>query len=927
MSGPVTTRALPSAIAWVALAVVGCLALEWGSYLVKLLATALCLALVAVALPRLARAYPFARGTKVLLGRTVDLEDLARRAIPPALLAALASALLWPLVLGQMPRSQDHTVHVARAWIFVHELLGRGRLSGWSSAWFAGYPAGQDYPPGTDLWICFFRALHLGLPDWSFTYAQAYLAFTIAGALAMYWLALRASGGSRLTGVVSGAIWLLDPGAYREGGWSFTVYWGVWAQVLGQAFAALAVAALDRLLDRPSARWAAAVALLAGFAILCHPMSLVALAVLAPCALAARWIVLGKGGWPAHGLGLAAGALGWGGAVSAWWLLPFLSRSAWTIKVPELWRSMDSAADGLVRGAPFQAQWPLLGLLALVGLVRAVRERRHLMIGLALSTAVLLFVSTSTAFEELRLEDLSASFGRLIYQRLSMPAKVGWFALAAFGAAALVERLRGEPGAGQGASRARAFGLAALGALAAAPFVFHGAPIVAREFFDGVGEIRTAASEPDYRDYRRFLDWSRDRWEERNGFYRIAYLQPRNEHFMADAIAYNHTPAYKVGWTPATTFRIRPESDDPEVLRALSVRYVVSRTPVPGDHLVPVRSFGNVHVYRLVGERPERFHLTGAGHAEALRFDEELVRIRVAGADATTRLTIHAANYADWRASIDGHAIARIETAPIAGERYPAFMRVAVPRDGVVELRFLRPPLRVLSEVASLLALLGVVLAFVSRRLPAVARVGRSLRAPAAVVARAVPWVLLVLAALGVAVAAGRWVAQPSRAPGPFVFELGDHLATARARIRAPGGDVECARGAGRLLCGGLWVGSKQVKVGIVERPCIWAPPPDAGTLEIVFPEVPLGSSLAGRHGLSDFAATQTPEGTAVKLRVAVERGPSARFVAPNEVGWRPWRLDTAPLSGQRRDVTFEVSSESSSRRHYCFEGGVAAGR
>jgi hypothetical protein len=120
-------------------------------------------------------------------------------------------------------------------------------------------------------------------------------------------------------------------------------------------------------------------------------------------------------------------------------------------------------------------------------------------------------------------------------------------------------------------------------------------------------------------------------------------------------------------------------------------------------------------------------------------------------------------------------------------------------------------------------------------------------------------------------------------------------------------------------------VGLEQLKVGIVQRPCIWAPPPDEGELEITFPDVPLGERLVGRHGLSDYAATQTPEGTPVRLGVKVGDGPTKLFVAPNEVGWRPWSLDTGSLRGTRRDVILTVSSLDSERRQYCFEGGVAA--
>lgn len=908
---------------WLVLAGAAAGLLAFDAWLPRLAGAAGACALLILAIPWLARAYPFLKGTTTWRGRRIDLEGLGREVVPPALLVVLASALLWPLILGQMPRSQDHMVHLTRAWIFLTQLVGEGRITGWSSYWFAGYPAGQLYPPGSDLWISTFRLLGLGVPDWTTTYAHAYLAFTAAGGLAIYWLGLRATG-SRLAAAVAGLLWLLDPGAYREGGWSFTVYWGVWSQVLGLVFVALALAALDRLLDRPDPRWAALVALASGFALLGHPMSVPALVVMVPCLLLAQWLC---GRWPERGLAISLGTLALGGALAAWWLVPFMDRGAWTIKVPALWRTMDQAAEGVLAGSPFQHLWPVIGVLGLIGALRGARERRPLVLALSFAVAALLFGSTSTAFEGLRLEDVSASFGRIIYQRFSLPAKVGWFVLAGFGALRVVElsdRLRPPP-----LSSWRRIALAAVGGVLLGPFALHGLPKLGEKYLSGTGSLLLADSEADTPDYQRFLEWSRERWEERARFYRIAYQQPRNEHFMADAPVYNHTPAYKIGWTPATTFRHRPEADDPEVLRALSVRYVVSRRPLAGGHLRPERRFGRIRVYRLRGERPERYTLLGQGRAEVIQFDEERIRIRVSGAGGDTRLKVHVANYADWRASLDGEPL-RITEAPIYDERYPMFMQVEVPRAGVVTFEFVRPWLRILAQLASFLALLLVAALLLAGRVERLRRLGQRLIPAARLAAGIAPVALAVTAAVLAVFVALRWAGEPRGELPPLSYAFSDHLGEVRVAVHR-GGEVEACPGRGvKRVCPGpgrTWVGLKQAKVGIVERPCIWAPPPDEGELRITFPDVPLGRRLIGRHGLTDFAATQTPEGTPVELRVRVEGGPAEVFVAPNEVGWRPWVVETPDEAGDRQDVTLIVSSGSAFRRQYCFEGGVASGR
>lgn len=905
-----------------ALAIIGVGAIIADLFVARLLGVALVTAAVGLALPPLIAAYPFTRGIWRVGRREIDLEPLARRVIPPALLVMVACALLAPLLLGQMPRSQDHTVHLTRAWIFLHELIGRGRLTGWSSYWFAGYPAGQLYPPGSDLWVTTFRLLGLGLTEWETSYAQAYLAFTVVGTLALYWLAVRATG-SRLAATVTGLLWLLDPGAYREGGWSFTVYWGVWSQVLGLVFAALALAALDRALERPSVGHAAVAAAAVGFSLLGHPMSLVTLAVWVGSYLLVRWL---GSGWRRGDLALSLGIAVWGGALAAWWLLPFVSRGEWTIRVPALWRSMDDAAEGILAGAPFENQLPLVGALALVGVAAAIRRRQPLALAMVVSVAVFLFTSTSTAFTELRLAELSAAFERIIYQRFSLPAKVAWFLLAGSGLSVIVSALARE-GEAEESGKLRRLALVMVLSLAGAPFLLHGGEAVGRLYLRGVGAVQLGNAEPDMADYRRFLEWSRQRWEQREvSFYRIAYLQPRNEHFMADAPVYNHTPAYKVGWTPATTFRHRPESDDPEVLRALSVRYVVSRRPVPGRHLTLERSFGSIRVYRLRSERLRRFTLNGPGRATEREFGEESLAVEVEGVGEGTALTFHLANYEDWEATLDGERLAPIREAPIYDDRYPMFIEVEVPHDGLVELRFRRPPLRVGAEVISGLAALALVLVLAVRRWGWLAATGRRLLPWLRRLGALAPWAVgVALVALTVLTIA-RWAGGPRDELERWRWSLSDHVDEATAGLLRGDELSECERQRQKLVCPGprwSWVGVKQVKVGIVERPCIWAHPRRGAELEISFPEVPLGAVLTGRHGLSDFAATQTPEGTPVRLEVEVEGGPSARFLAPNEVGWRRWRLDTGAAAGQRRRVTFRVTSDDDAGRQYCFDGGV----
>jgi uncharacterized membrane protein len=66
-------------------------------------------------------------------------------------------------------------VHLYKAWHFWDEMLLHGRLRGWSSYWFFGYPAEELYPIGPDLWVALSRAATLGLLSWEATYGLAFV--------------------------------------------------------------------------------------------------------------------------------------------------------------------------------------------------------------------------------------------------------------------------------------------------------------------------------------------------------------------------------------------------------------------------------------------------------------------------------------------------------------------------------------------------------------------------------------------------------------------------------------------------------------------------------------------------------------------------------------------------------------------------------
>ena len=162
--------------------------------------------------------------------------------LPWLLVTALSLKLLWPVPAGEMPLSADHTVHLSRIAMFADELAA-GRVRGWSTTWFFGTPVGELYPVLGDLAIVLLRALSFGALSWPQAYALGFtLVFTVQG-----WAMLRvgrALGLGPLPGLIAALLVLADVGAYREGGWMYTVYFGVWPQALATALTWLGLAEL-----------------------------------------------------------------------------------------------------------------------------------------------------------------------------------------------------------------------------------------------------------------------------------------------------------------------------------------------------------------------------------------------------------------------------------------------------------------------------------------------------------------------------------------------------------------------------------------------------------------------------------------------------------------------------------------------------------
>lgn len=599
------------------------------------------------------------------------------RALPWLLVTGLSLALLWPVPRGVMPLSADHTVHLTRIWMWA-EQLGSGSVRGWDTTWFFGTPVGELYPVLGDLVIVLIRALSLGTLDWPQAYAIGFcVVFTAQG-----WALLRvgkATGLGPVPGLVAALLVLADVGAYREGGWTYTVFYGVWPQALSTALTWLSLGELCRAVttDDPTIRrrTIATASLAMGAALLAHPMAMLSVAIGGPLLV----LTLGVGSRAALRNAVAVGLLyaALGIAVAAWWLVPMLLHRGWMASYGWMWLPLSKMIDMASQGQWVQAMPTAVGTTVSLGLVlTAIAGSRPARFFAAFALLCWLLASRDTLWA-LRLDLLSEGFTHLQYQRFLITAKPGFFLVAGiavgriFGWAAAAWRTlppaRGRPVAA--ALTATAIGLCGWMA------VDQRKAAQAKSVLGHVGKIQLdrVDGQPEFdADYAALLSWLRGQSDDaRTHGYRTTVLAPRNLHWFMDAPVYAGLPLYKQGFTPGDNFVHKPESGSAAVLDAARVRYVITTGRRGSRSMTEVARFGRIRVL----ERPNWDQLSiawtdGPGEVEVLEDDPDAgtIRVRVSDAGEGTRLVFGVGGFIRWHLVDDSDAAIPWFEVPVTGE-------------------------------------------------------------------------------------------------------------------------------------------------------------------------------------------------------------------------------------------------------------------
>jgi hypothetical protein len=838
----------------------------------------------------------------------------------------VASALVPDALAGVRPVDHDHTLHYLKAWETWQRLLEHGQLKGWNHGWFAGYPAHYLYPMGGDLWVLLWHGLTFGALGFDGSYAIAVWGMLVLLGYAVFHTGRRLLGAG--PAALATVLVLVEPGGFREGGFDFAMRWGVWPQSLSLAFFVLALGRLPGILDGLRARDVAVFGGCLGLAIVCHPLALIGAVAVGVAALVA-WGLAGE--TPAHGrlagvvrLGMA----GWIGVLcSAGWLVPFLASKDYAKSFGQEWMGGFEAGFTAVEGELFRGTWDGLVLLAVLGAIGLVRERRWPAVLVALGPAVLLGAAATDFVEDLRLAAVADSFDNLQYERFVVLLKPLAFLAAAHALLAVARPLGAVVG---GVHPVRGAALRGVAALALATWIPGALWGLSESFIEPVewdDEER-----PHREDREALVEFAKTL--PRDGFYRWGHVGSGLGNSLLDLSIELGAPVYRSGNVAANMFHHRLAGVNAYGIAALRIRYLVSARELLDrgsdsgrtryGPLKRLKRFGAIRLYEVSNWKNRPFDVfdgpPGAvASVEGVEFGERRVVVR-AGPAAGGILRLPFSEFDRWEATHDGRVVP-IVPRPARGIRDSGFVSVPL-QPGEWRFEFVaRPPdtLGFWLCVFGWVAALGLVLPVpaVRRTTDGAFAVLARVAAPLRPFESALGWAALGLGLLSMIVLARAVVplrSIPEEVTAAPVYDLQEALDGAEVWLREGGGEPEpCPWVLGRFICGGApetHVTSRleTLKLWTVNR-CVAGVPPEGATLEIRWPDVPAGRVIGhfgiprkkGRDAALRFRLVD-PEGAAIWAQTA-ERDGQVRTLDLERAVSGPLTLEVARRG--RRPATF----------------------
>lgn len=680
-------------------------------------------------------------------------------------LVIAASACVWGPAFQHGGYSRyDWAPHHANLRHLV-DALANGHVPRWVQSVATGESPYELYPLFPD-YLAARVALLFHVQDLTLLLVRSGILIYSLGAVGAALLARRISGWK--WGVFVGLAVLLDFGSLFGGGASGVLYLGVVHSTLALSIWPFVLLALVNALERPSLATSASIWLLTAFALLCHPIGLVAALATTGALVLVAFLANDV---PRHRVLFAVGHLALGVGLAAWVWRPFSQRVllyglhyAWT---------PDAAghffADLLQNSQP-QATFAPLVYVAYVGLLVAIASRRAAPTLVACYATILLLGLLDQLYLVIHLAP-SLETARMQVSRFGSMTKASVYVSAAYLLAGLW-------------TRARTLWQGRASYVAAAVLSLLAFPL-ARGAVAYTGELTrelAAQAHPDVPDavgFRALIDWARtqNRAERPDAYARLLSDDTERYYSICHVNAESGLPALWIGDTSQLFLRERIEDMSPASLRRFDVRWIVHHGEAPsvGDPATE-RRFGSYFV-REVSDWDGRFARVerGAGNAVVTRLEDERIDVELRDTRTPALVVLGMGYYPRWeavhetRGKLDVYAYPtipggklRVVAAWLPPGRTTFRPSGALPSDGS-------------GSVASLLALMAACASVLVWRLPRVRqRALRGLALAARFVRREQAYLVTLGAVFGALAVLGTSVSATRRATG--ALEVGSGL-------------------------------------------------------------------------------------------------------------------------------------------------------
>jgi hypothetical protein len=570
------------------------------------------------------------------------------RWLPALTVALLTLWLLGPVAIGQMPASQDHASHYLATDILVRDLIGSGRLFGWTERLGAGYPYGDLYPTLSYLstglaHLVSFRLIPLGV-----SYAFGICIVWLLVSLGVSRIAQRLGNG--WAAVFAGFWAAADPGADREGGWGYAMFHGVWTQQLGVGLWLFAILALWRLTERADTRRLALAGLLCGLTLLAHPLNSICLLISGGLMVLVR--LVGVRDQPARGALRLVPALALGGLIGLAWVVRMYTNGDKIQSIPVYWAPLPEIMGNALNLGPFENLPAFISVFGLVGVAYALYSRDLFARYIVLLGGVLLALGSMELVNALDLGLSGGTFRVLQYRRFSIPIKALFLALSGVGFWVVARGIRDaarkaiDDGAGNAlrALTAVALAPAAFALLYALPYL-HEAPSARPLTLRRAGELEHT---------RAILGVLKQEAQRlpAGALRRGVYIERPGTGGRYPTLAlvdagYGLLPNLFI---PAQNFAALARTEQREVMHRLGASVLITRWPVTDPLLEPIAQHGGHTVYRFTKPPAPPVEVEGPGRADVIAWRPQEKVLRLSGVRPETRLTLAMSPYSKWQA-------------------------------------------------------------------------------------------------------------------------------------------------------------------------------------------------------------------------------------------------------------------------------------